>query len=307
MTRVLLLGADGFVGHHVWTRLTQHNEATVVTVSRRGDVHPDLQLDLTDSVAAVGRALAEFAPDAVVNCAGSAAGEPAALAANNVVATANLVDALLKAETRIRLVHLGSAAEYGRAPAGVAIAEDAPTRPVTPYGLSKLAATRLVRTAATAGLDAVVLRLATPVGPDAPPTGVAGRVVGQLRQIEAEGGGVTTGPLDDVRDFVDVRDVADAVSAAALRPSDAPPLPHVLNVGSGRATPVRTMVEALLALAGFTGGLRTDGGGSQRATAMPWQQCDISAIKSALAWHPTRDLETSLRDLWESSASLVPC
>lgn len=309
MTRLLLLGADGFVGTHVRNRLALVPDTTVVTVSRRGDVHPDLQLDLTESVAAVGRALAEFAPDTVLNCAGSAVGEVSSFAANNLIATANLVDALLTAGRPIRLVHLGSAAEYGRVTAGIPTREDAPARPVSPYGLSKLAATRLVGTAATAGLDAVVLRVTTPIGPDAPSTSIAGRVAAQLRQgVAGSGGGITTGPLDDVRDFVDVRDVADAVAAAALRPAVGAPIPAVLNVGSGRATAVRTMVDALLAEAGFTGGLRMDGGGDPRATAVPWQQCDVTAIDAALGWRPTRPLQTSLRDLWISSAALlVPC
>jgi nucleoside-diphosphate-sugar epimerase len=300
VTRLLLLGADGFVGHHVRARVGELPDTSVVTVSRRGDVHPDLQLDLTQSVAAVSAALDRYEPDVVLNCAGSAVGDAAALAGNNLVATANLVDALLRAGRPIRLVHLGSAAEYGRAPTGVPTAEDAPTRPVTPYGLSKLAATRLVTTGAIAGLDAVVLRLSTPIGPEAPPTSVAGRVAGQLRQLKA-GGGVTTGPLEDIRDFVDVRDVAEAVAAAALRPAAGPRLPTVLNVGSGRATAVRVMVDDLLALVGFTGGLRMDGGCSPRATSVPWQQLDISAIDAALGWRPTRSLETSLRDLWASS------
>jgi nucleoside-diphosphate-sugar epimerase len=123
--------------------------------------------------------------------------------------------------------------------------------------------------------------------------------------VETDVGGVTTVSIDDVRDYVDVRDVAEAVTAAALRPAEATPLPTVLNVGSGTPTPVRTMVDALLAMAGFTGGLRMDGGGASRATSVPWQQCDISAIEAAMAWRPTRDLDTSLRDLWESSATLV--
>lgn len=312
MSRVLLLGADGFVGHHVRARLSETPEMTVVTAGRRGDVHPDLQLDLTDSVVAVTHVIQEVAPDTVINCAGYAVGdstvcEPAALAANNVVAVANLIDALLVAGHPIRLIHLGSAAEYGRVNAGTPSREDAPERPVSAYGLSKLAATRLVRTAATAGLDGVTLRVTTPIGPDAPLSSTSGRVVAQLRQIAAEGsGGITTGPLDDVRDFVDVRDVADATVLAARRPAGRS-IPTVLNVGSGRATPVREMVDALLAVAGFTGGLRMDGGGSARATAVPWQQSDITAIGTALGWHPRRDLATSLRDLWDSNAPLVHC
>ncbi|MFI5953421.1 NAD-dependent epimerase/dehydratase family protein [Cryptosporangium sp. NPDC051539] len=301
--RVLLLGADGFVGHHVRARLAAETGLSVITAARRGDVHADVRLDLADGVVGVAHAVRDAVPDVVVNCAGAATGDIASLAAGNLIAVSNLVDALLTAGRSTRLVHLGSAAEYGRAEAGTSTREDAPERPVTAYGLAKLAATRLVRTAAGAGLDAVSLRVTTPIGPDAPAVGGAGRVVAQLR---AGSIGVTTGPLDDVRDYVDVRDVADAVVAAALRPHGQAALPAVINVGSGVGTPTRTMVEALLALAGFTGGLRTDGGGAPRDAAVPWQQVDVAVARTTLGWAPSRPLHTSLRDLWESSAPLVP-
>lgn len=311
--RLMLLGADGFVGEHVRARLVGARSADganveVIRVTRRGDIDADVRLDLAGSAVGVAHALRDAAPDAVVNCAGSTVGDPAALAANNLVATGNLVEAMLTAGRPLRLVHLGSVAEYGRIPAGDAVREDAPERPVTPYGLSKLAATHLVRAAAAAGLDAVALRVTTPIGPNTPSSMLSGRVAAQLRQIGADGsGGVTTGPLDDVRDYVDIRDVADAVAAAALRPRGQATLPAVLNVGSGVATPTREMVDTLLALAGFTGGLRTDGGGAHRETAMPWQHADITAAREALGWKPRRSLETSLRDLWESSSALALC
>lgn len=306
--RLMLLGADGFVGTHVRERLADQPGVDVTTVTRRGDVDADVRLDLADGAVAVAHALRDAAPDTVVNCAGSTVGDPASLATNNLVAVGNLVDAMLTAARPLRLVHVGSVAEYGRAPAGTAVREDAPERPVTPYGLTKLAATHLVRTAAAAGLDAVSLRVTTPVGPAAPLSSMAGRLVAQLRQTGVDGGGgVTTGPLDDVRDYVDVRDVADAVVAAALRPRGRAALPAVLNVGSGVATPTREMVDMLLAVAGFTGGLRTDGGGAHRETAVPWQHVDVSAARDALGWAPSRSLPDSLRDLWRSSAVLSPC
>ncbi|WP_344649727.1 NAD(P)-dependent oxidoreductase [Cryptosporangium japonicum] len=302
MTRLMLLGADGFIGAHVRARLASEPDVDVTTVTRRGDVDADVRLDLAESPVAVAHTLRDVAPDVVVNCAGSTTGEASLLAANNLVAVSNLVDALLTAGRPVRLVHLGSVAEYGRIPAGEAAREESPERPVTPYGLTKLAGTHLVRTAAAAGLDAVTLRVTTPIGPDAPVLTLAGRLVGQLRQIEAEGaGGVTTGPLDDVRDFVDIRDVADAVVAVALRPRGRAALPSVLNVGSGVATPTREMVTALLALAGFTGGLRTDGGGAHRDTALPWQHADITRAREALGWSPRHTLESSLHDLWHSA------
>ena len=68
---------------------------------------------------------------------------------------------------------------------------------------------------------AVVLRVFNPVGPGAPEESLPGRVAAELRRALASGAEVRLGSLDAVRDFVDARDVADAVIAAAAGP--APP------------------------------------------------------------------------------------
>ena len=63
------------------------------------------------------------------------------------------------------------------------------------------------------------------------------------------------GPLDAVRDFVDARDVADAVIAAAAAAS----LPHpVINVGSGTGVLARTLVRELVAISGYDGPVHED-------------------------------------------------
>src|SRR5206468_1837433 len=81
---------------------------------------------------------------------------------------------------------------------------------------TKLAGTCLVRTARAAGLDAVVLRVFNAVGAGMPANTLPGRVAAQLRTALRGGGEVRLGSLDTVRDFVDIRDIADAALAAAL-------------------------------------------------------------------------------------------
>ena len=194
--------------------------------------------------------LTEVDPDAVVNCAGVTSGEADVLAAANISGTYALVRAMLLARGPGRLVHLGSAAEYGPTEPGVPVTERTAPRPAGMYGVTKLAGTRLVELAGAGGLDAVVLRVFNPVGPGAPPSGLPGRLAAQLRRALSGGAEVRLGSLDAVRDLVDARDVADAVLAAVT----APELPHpVLNIGSGRGIPVRAMVQELIAISGYTG------------------------------------------------------
>ena len=302
--RLMVIGASGFLGAHVRRRAAAAG-AEVVTAGRSGlaDSPRHRLLDLAEEdPARVAAMIAEVAPDAVVNCAGATTGPPEVLAAANITGVWTLAKAMLLTRRPPRLVHLGSAAEYGRAEPGVPVTEQVTPRPGAIYGATKLAGTRLVELAAAAGLDAVVLRVFNPVGPGAQQASLPGRLTAQLRQSSLHGHEVRLGSLDAVRDFVDVRDVADAAFAAATTATATAMLPHpVLNIGSGRAVPVRALVKQLLAISGCTSTVHEDARGPERSAGVPWQQADISRAVADLAWTPRRDLETSLTDLWAAT------
>lgn len=298
--RILVIGASGFLGAHVRHRACAAG-MQVVTAGRSGlPGSPGHQrVDLAaDDPARIAALLTDVDPDAVVNCAGVTSGDPDVLAAANVGGTYALVTAMILTGTGARLVHLGSAAEYGPTQPGVPVAERAPPRPAGMYGVTKLAGTRLVELAAAAGLGAVVLRVFNPVGPGAPESGLPGRLAAQLRLALSGGTEVRLGAVDAVRDFVDARDVADAVLAAVT----APELRHpVLNIGSGQGVPVRAMVQELITISGYTGTVHHSAPGATRSADIPWQQADIRCAIEDLSWKPCRDLATSLADLWRAS------
>jgi len=295
---LLVIGGGGFLGGHVCRRARAAG-LTVATAGRAAlpgsPAHNRIDLAQED-LGRIAAIIASVAPDAVINCAGATAGAMDELAAANITATHALVTVMLQARTPARLVHLGSAAEYGRSEPGVPVDESTPARPAGPYGLTKLAGTRLVELARTAGLGAVVLRVFNPVGAGAPEDGLPGRVTAQLRQAIAHGTDVRLGPLDAVRDFVDARDVADAVLAAVAAPSLPSP---VLNIGSGVGTSARALVKQLGEISGSMAVIHEDALGSARSAGMPWQQADIRRARHDLGWRPRRSLTAALTDLWE--------
>jgi nucleoside-diphosphate-sugar epimerase len=309
MTRqVMVLGGTGFLGSHVCEAF--HTAGfRVLSVSRREVREPgsvrSVSLDLAEAgVAELGALFAEAEPDVVVNAAGMVwrATEPQ-MQALNADFVDRLVAALSAAPGKPRLIQLGSAHEYGPSPAGTATAEDQAPAPVSVYGRTKLLGTQAVlRAVRTTGLDAVVLRIANVSGPGAPTDSLPGTVAHRIADLAAttDSGGrppqLRLAPLRAWRDFVDVRDVADAVLAAALAPA-AEVTGQVLNVASGVAVHVRDLVDRLIALAGLPVQVVEEQGGSTLRTDLEWQRLDVSRARTVLGWQPSRDLDESLAAL----------
>ncbi|WP_320774376.1 NAD-dependent epimerase/dehydratase family protein [Streptomyces sp. CRN 30] len=245
--RVLLIGANGYIGRFVADRLLA-DPAVQLTALGRGD-DADVRFDLASgSPGALTRFLDAVHPGVVVNCAGATRGGARDLTRHNTVAVATVCEALRRSGCGARLVQIGCSAEYGPSQPGSSTAEDAVPRPGGPYGVSKLAATELVL---GSGLDAVVLRVFSPAGPGTPAGSPLGRLAEAMRRAMQSGDGeLRLGGLGAQRDFVDVRDVARAVHAASLSAAQG-----VINIGSGRAVRLRDAAATLARVAGYGGAL----------------------------------------------------
>lgn len=341
--RVLLIGANGYLGRFVADRLLA-DPAVQLTALGRGD-DADVRFDLaTGSPGALTRFLDAVHPGVVVNCAGATRGGARELTRHNTVAVATVCEALRRSGCGARLVQLGCGSEYGPSQPGSSTAEDAVPRPGGPYGVSKLAATELVLGSA---LDAVVLRVFSPVGPGTPAGSPLGRLAEAMRRAMQSGDAeLRLGGLGAQRDFIDVRDIARAVHAASLSAAQG-----VINIGSGRAVRLRDAAGILARVAGYGGTLneldnppglhhapaphmthatstphlrptighpRTDpdhhhphaAGTNPAAFPYPdgcgsWQQADVRTARDRLGWRPRINLEESLADIWMEAACRI--
>ncbi len=296
MPKILLFGAAGFLGRHVQTELEQQGvEAVGFGYSDTG-LHQ--VLDLTD-LRALQAALEQHQPSAIINCAGRTLGTRFELVRDNILVVTNLLEAISQKAPNARLVHIGSAAEYGMPQNLNALTEDAPTRPDGQYGITKLAASALVIQASlTNQVDGLVLRLSNPLGAGMPEGTLPGRAASLIKTaLESGQSSITLGPLEAFRDFIDARDVA---KAAVLAATASKPDQKLFNLGSGNATQARVLIQTLAKIAGFHGEILERDLGSARSAGVSWQQADISRIKHWLTWQPQFNIEDSLRQLWNA-------
>jgi UDP-glucose 4-epimerase len=248
--RALVTGGAGFIGSHlVDALLARGDEVIVVDHLRRGhesNLSPEARLfraDVSD-VAAMLTALRAARPEVVFHLAAQidvrrSVSDPSLDALVNIGGTAAVLEAARDAGTR-RLVLASTAGVYGE-PAELPTAEDAPIRPLSPYGAGKAAAeTYLDLFTRLYGISTVSLRMANVYGPRQNPHGEAG-VIAIFCGAAAEGRTVARyGDGLQTRDFVFVADVVDAFVAAGDADAGG-----AFNVSTGRETTLRELQEAL--------------------------------------------------------------
>lgn len=301
---VVVLGGNGFLGRRTCERFVAAG-VPVISVSRRPATIPDtrsIAIDLASSEhSRIMGMLTAMRPAAIVNAAGAVwAVTEEDLHHCNVTLVERLVEAVAALPWRPRLVQLGSVHEYGAVAEDQPIREDTEPRPLSPYGRTKLQGTQVVLTATEAGdVDATVLRLANVSGPGTPRHSLLGLVGSQLAAAyhERRTAVLKLAPLKDRRDFIDVRDVTDAIymSTYASRPGP------VLNIGRGEAVSVRWLVQELITASGVTAVLDEQPdrpAGVAGGKSIGFQQADITAAAQTIGWRPRRALGESLAALW---------
>jgi nucleoside-diphosphate-sugar epimerase len=261
----VVTGVAGFIGSHLAERLLADGCAVVgvdcftayydraVKARNLGDLlgRPGFELVEADlATAHLGPVLQ--GADAVFHQAGQPGvrgswGESFAdYALNNVTATQRLLEACRVVPTLRRLVNASSSSIYGDAET-LPTREDVLPMPVSPYGVTKLAAEHLCRVYATGfGVPAVSLRYFTVFGPRQRPDMAFTRFCGALlagEPITVHGDGAQT------RDFTYVDDIVSANLAAAAAPADVV-VGGAYNLGGGTRIAVNDVLELLFRVAG---------------------------------------------------------
>jgi nucleoside-diphosphate-sugar epimerase len=304
--RLLLLGAGGFLGRSI-AHFVAGNGGAELILNYRSENHglsadddfESYALDLlTCRPGAIGEMVDRVAPDVVVNCAGLTDGQPNELRDANVGLVIRLIDELGSRD--VHLVHIGSAAEYGIQGREGPVPEYAFAAPGSAYGVTKLEATeRLTAAAAQDRISVTVLRVFNPLGRFSSASTLPGNAALQIDAALRSGAdSINLGVLDTRRDYIDTRDVARAVVAAA---STVRNTGSVLNVGRGEAVSSRFLVESLAAIAGYDGEIVETSTRSIRSARVASLCADTQAIRRRLDWSAQYSIADSLGELWNQT------
>jgi UDP-glucose 4-epimerase len=321
---ILVTGGAGYIGSHVVRQLRERNENVVVldnlsTGFRSAVLGTTLIAGDTGDRELVSRVLREHRVETVMHFAAhtivpESVSNPLKYYGNNTCSTRTLLQCCQDANVK-HFVFSSTAAVYG-IPSSGAAAENSPTAPINPYGMSKLMSEWMLRDLGLASaMRYVVLRYFNVAGSD--PGGRIGQstingtlltkvacevAVGKRERLYIFGTDYDTPDGTGVRDYIHVEDLADAhVKALDYLRKDGPSV--TLNCGYGHGYSVREVISTVDRVNGKP--IKTEEK-PRRAGDPPSLVAKADRIRATLGWTPRYDdLETIVRSQLQWERRLV--
>jgi GDP-4-dehydro-6-deoxy-D-mannose reductase len=259
--RALITGITGFVGSHLAEYLLQKGNDVYGTIRWRSrtdnikHIHDSLKIiesDVRDSYS-IEKAINKVEPDVIFHLAAqsfvpTSFHAPQETLTTNIIGTVNLLEAVRSSNCNPVIQIAGSSEEYGLVhPHETPIKETNPLRPLSPYGVSKVAQDLLgYQYHKSYGMRIVRTRAFNIVGPRSGEKIVIAAFAKQIAEIEAgkKEPVIFVGNLEAKRDFTDVRDIVRAYVLAVEKCDYG----EAYNICSGRTWKISEVLEKLLSL-----------------------------------------------------------
>ena len=308
MTRALITGVTGFVGSHLADLLLSKGYEVYGTYRWRSPMenveHIKDRIKLIDTdirdAHNVEKTIKTVGPDEIYHLAAqsfvpSSWEAPQETLTTNIIGTVNILEGIRTANKEIKLHVAGSSEEYGLVkPDEVPIKESNPLRPLSPYGVSKVAADKLAcQYHYSYGLKTVVTRAFNHSGPRRGEVFVDSNFAKQIVMIEKKKAKpiMHVGNLTAKRDFTDVRDIVVAYNLA-LQKCD---FGEAYNVCSEKTRTMQDVLDMLLKLTDVKIEIKQDQS-RMRPSDVQVLLGDSSKFRKKTGWKPTITYEKTLED-----------
>ncbi len=315
--KILVTGGAGYIGSHVVKALGEAGHDLIIydnlsTGHEWAVLHGRIvRGDLADRPF-IAETLRGFRPAAVMHFAASiqveeSVREPLAYYRNNVINTLNLLEAMRDAGVR-RFIYSSTAAVYG-IPARIPVDEQAPLKPINPYGASKVMIEQVLADLAHAEeFRYVALRYFNVAGADPEgrigqayhtPTHLITRALktakGEYPKLAVYGTDYPTPDGTCIRDYIHVDDLASAHLLALNRLIETGKT-EIMNCGYGHGYSVREVAAMAKKITGIAFIVEETG---RRAGDPPALVADSSLLRRLTGWQPRHDdLEFILQTAW---------
>ena len=304
--RAVVTGGAGFIGSALVDRLVARGDDVLIiddlstgSADNLADARAGRSGTVELAVADIGETgaaelVAGHRPDVVFHLAAQAdvrlsVDAPVSDARTNVIGLLRVLDGALVGGARKVVFASSGGTIYGEAdPALLPFDEDTPQRPLSPYGVAKLAGGLYLDVyGALHGLAGTTLALANVYGPRQDPHGEAGVVAIFAGRLLSGQPCTVFGTGEQTRDFVYVDDVADALLAAVERADG-----QLLNIGTGIETSVNDLYRMMAAMGG---GPDDPVRSSARLGELDRSALDPTRAASELGWRPVTSLDDGLQ------------
>lgn len=307
--RILITGVTGFVGLYlarycaglpnvkIYGTSSQNNLYKTKNAESRVNI---LECDLTKKTA-VAKIIKEIKPDKIFHLAAKSFVPfsfkfPKETLWNNIVSELHILEAVKKEHIAPVIIIAGSSEEYGWIKNDeLPIKETNQLRPVSPYGVSKVAQEMLgFQYYKAYNLNIIPLRFFNIEGPGKSEKFAASSFAKQIAIIEKgrKTPTIEVGNLESKRDFLDVRDAVEAYWKASEKCKPGEPY----NVCSGRPQSVKELLDMLLNISPTHITIKQDQK-RMRASDTPIVFGDNARFKNQTGWEPTIPLKKTMEDL----------
>lgn len=292
MINILLLGGGGFVGRHLLKELQREQKHKIFVLDKIKHIDEFEKTFIGDigDKSFISHTIADCNPDIIyymiTNFSVSSQNEYINTLKTSVINLNNLFQCL---NPQIRLVYLGSSAQYGRVSlANQPVLEKTELNPVSNYGVLKAFEELEIKKLSRAyNIHTIIARIFNITGHSEPNRMVGGAFMSQL----IKGNSLEVGNLFPKRDFLDIRDVASALKVLGIKGKSG----NVYNICSGKSISIKDYLNLIIKEIKYSPQIKESTNRINNAEINDLVGCNSKLKK--LGWKAKYTLEQAIKDL----------